>query len=281
MTTTRAVIYARISRDAEGDGGGVERQITSCRELADRRGLSVVEVLTDNDVGASERTCAKKIRHGFNELIERAKAGEFTHVLAYSNSRLTRRMSELDILVKLHENYGVEFQTVVSGQDDLSPADGLMVARIKASVDAAESDRISERTRAAHLQNRLKGKPKGSPLRAFGFEKDGVTHNPDEAALIRAAVPKVIAGASIRQIGKQWEAMGVRRVMGKVEWNHKAVKDALFSWKAAGIRAYRGEPIYNADGEMVRGEWEPIIDVADRTKALLELETHYAKPKEA
>lgn len=44
-------IYCRISRDAEGDGEGVERQERLCRDLAERLGLNVVNVYTDNDIG--------------------------------------------------------------------------------------------------------------------------------------------------------------------------------------------------------------------------------------
>jgi site-specific DNA recombinase len=40
-------------------------------------------------------------------------------------------MLELEDLIKLHEETGVIFQTVVSGQDDLSTSDGRMVACIK------------------------------------------------------------------------------------------------------------------------------------------------------
>jgi site-specific DNA recombinase len=37
-------------------------------------------------------------------------------------------------LITAHDRTGVEFRTVVSGRDDLSTADGRMVARTKASV---------------------------------------------------------------------------------------------------------------------------------------------------
>ncbi|NHU85898.1 recombinase family protein [Kocuria sp. JC486] len=189
-----AVVYTRISRDASGDGEGVDRQEHLCRELANRLQLDVVAVYSDNDIGASERTSKKKVRTGFNEMISAAHRKEFAHILAYSNSRLTRRMCELEDLIQLHEQTCVLIRTVVSGEDDLSTGDGRMVARIKASVDAAESDRISERQQAALLHNAQAGKPKLQHQRPFGWKKDGVTLEPEEAERMRDAVKKIKQG---------------------------------------------------------------------------------------
>ena len=50
---TRAVIYTRISRDPEGEALGVERQRRDCLDRAAREGWQVVDVLVENDVGAS------------------------------------------------------------------------------------------------------------------------------------------------------------------------------------------------------------------------------------
>jgi len=52
MTTPRAAIYARISKDKIGAGLGADRQQADCRELAGRLGWTVAEVFTDNDISA-------------------------------------------------------------------------------------------------------------------------------------------------------------------------------------------------------------------------------------
>ena len=73
----------------------------------------------------------------------------------------------------------------MSGEDDLSTADRRMVARIKASVDVAEADRISEGQKAAFRQRAMKGEPKLQRQRPFGWKADGKTLEPEEAALWR------------------------------------------------------------------------------------------------
>ncbi|HEY1635197.1 MAG TPA: recombinase family protein [Acidimicrobiales bacterium] len=49
---TAAVVYARISKDDNGDGLGVARQEKDGRALCKRRGWSVAEVIVDNDLSA-------------------------------------------------------------------------------------------------------------------------------------------------------------------------------------------------------------------------------------
>ncbi len=126
----RAAIYFRISRDTEQDGLGVARQEADCRALADRRGLQVVTVYTDNDISAS--VYSKNARPEYKAMLAAAKADEIDVLVAYDNSRITRRNEEPEDLVRLVEQTGVEIFTVASGDDDLSTADGRMMARMKA-----------------------------------------------------------------------------------------------------------------------------------------------------
>ena len=267
------MIYARISRDAEGDGEGVERQVSLCRELAERHQLEVVDVAVDNDIGASSKS-AKKPRPEFNRMVEEVRAGRVTHVLAYSNSRLTRRMRELEDLLDLYDEtekrfgFGVVFLTVAAGEDDLSKGQGRMVARIKAAVDANESDMISERAKAKHREDARSGKVKRQVNRPFGFLEDGVTHHPVEAPLIRAAVEDILKGATITQIARKWEKAGVKTTTGNERWRWFPLRRVLLGPRTAGIRLYNGEEQRNADGTLVMGEWKPIISLEDRTRAL-------------
>ncbi|NMO54145.1 recombinase family protein [Actinoplanes sp. TBRC 11911] len=131
----RCVIYCRISQDRESDEKGVTRQEEDCRALALAHGWEVVRVFVDNDLSASTRS--KKKRRGYDSMIRAVNAGTVDVIVSYSNGRLTRRPLELEDLIKLHEQTNVLIHTVKSGNDDLSTADGRMVARIKAAVDAA------------------------------------------------------------------------------------------------------------------------------------------------
>ncbi|MDQ1130900.1 recombinase family protein [Microbacterium sp. SORGH_AS_0888] len=273
------MVYCRISDDREGDELGVQRQEEDCRALAAKMGLEVVGVKIDNDIGASTRTAKGKVRHAYADMIARARAGEFQHIIAYSNSRITRRVLELEDLIRLHEETekvfgkgkGVIIQTVVSGNDDLSTADGRMVARIKASVDTAESERIAERIKRTNLQKAMEGRPGLQHRRHFGFEADARTHRPDEVALIREAVDDLLTGVSITKIRQRWQSQGVLTTDGKPDWGWTPVHRVLLGWKTAGVRSLNGKPLYDADGNIIMGDWEPIISLEDREAALAKL----------
>lgn len=249
----KVVAYLRISRDREGLEHGVTRQREDCAALAKRHGYSDVEFITENDVGASTRS--KKKRPLYEDLMARAERGDVSVILAYSNSRLTRRPLELERLITAHERTGVVFRTAVSGDDDLSTADGRMVARIKASVDAAEAERIAERVARASKQRAESGEYHGGPQPPFGYrlERDPVTGknrlvvDPARAALVREAVDRMLNGDTLYAIAS--------------DWNRRKVGDR--QWRSIGLRtALRTPSIIGQTSARVQG-WEPLVSVDD------------------
>jgi site-specific DNA recombinase len=253
---TLAGIYCRISRDPEGTEHGVTRQETDCRELAERQGLTVHRVYVDNDISAS--TLSRKARPAYEEMIDDARSGAFSVILAYSNSRLTRRPRELEELLTLHENHGTRIQTVVSGNDDLSTADGRMTARIKASVDAAESERTGERLRRAFLARAQSGAP-NKGRRPFGWAADKVTLDSTESALLLKAIQDVIDGRGLNAICREWNAAGIKTTAGNA-WDHRGLRNTLKRHRLAGWAIHQRQIARDADGAPVRGKWEPLID---------------------
>ena len=279
MTTT-AAIYCRISHDTEGEALGVARQAEDCRTLAERNGLTVVDVYTDNDVGASANS-RKKHRPEYDRMLADARAGKVGVILAYSNSRLTRRLRELEDLIRLHEQHGTRIFTVVSGEDNLGTADGRMVARIKASVDAGEAERTAERVTRKHLEFAQAGKVVGGGNRPFGWEADQVTIRPYEAVLLREAAADVLAGLPLGRIAKRWNDAGVTTSTGR-PWTHTQLLQLFRSPRLAGWRVHRTKdtkwtpvpPVaVGKDGQPVRGQWAPILDDATHRALVVALTT--------
>lgn len=273
-----AAIYCRISQDTEGKALGVARQEADCRELAEREGLTAVVVFIDNDRGASTRS--RKTRPAYAEMMQRAEAGEFGAIVAYSTSRLTRRPMEFDQLITLAERHRVRILTVVSGQVSLETADGRGVARTLAAWDAAEAERTAERVARKHLENAMAGKAVGG-TRPFGYEADKVTVRESEAALIRQAAADIIVGVPLRAIARQWQEAGVESPRS-VPWRSQTVRQMLKGPRLAGWRVHRGQVLVGPDGEPVRGQWEPILDVDTHRQVVAALtvpETRTRKPR--
>lgn len=257
----RAAIYARISDDGEGREVGVRRQEADCRELASKHGYEVGGVFVDNDTGASTRS--RKPRPQYAELIRRTRDGEFGAVIAYSNSRLTRRPRESEDLIELAERRGVKIRTVASGDWDLDTADGRAVARTIATWDTAEAERTAERVERAMLERAREGKPHGQPR--YGYERvDGKdVVNPAEAALVRETARRLLEGESIRSICRDLNDRGFRSPRG-LAWEGITLRQVMLREANAGRRRHRGQVIG-------RGEWEPLLDAGthDRVVSLL------------
>ncbi len=253
----RAAIYCRISRDAEQEGLGVARQEDDCRALVAREGWTLVEPpYVDNDISAS--TLSKKPRPAYDAMLEAAQAGQIEVIVAYSNSRLTRRLLELLDLIELHKQTGVTIQTVVSGNDDLATADGRMVAQIKATVDQAEAERTGERLKRAFLAKAQTGAV-NQGTRPFGWGDDKRTLHPKESRMLRKAIEDVIDGVPTREIARRWNKAGVTTTRGKA-WNHTAVRQVLRNPRLAGWRTHQKAIARDASGQPVKGVWTPMVD---------------------
>ncbi|MBO0844563.1 MAG: recombinase family protein [Nocardioides sp.] len=242
-----AVIYSRISSDREGREVGVEIQEADCRALAEREGYTVVGVYRDNDISAS--TISTKPRPSYDAMLARVREGDITAMIAYSNSRLTRRPLEIEGVLALHKATGVRLATVVSGEDDLSTADGRMVARIKGNIDAAEAERTAERVLRSKAASKALGAYLGGP-RPFGYDADGVTLRPDEAALLQQAAADVLDGVPLGRIVRAWNIAGVRTSRGR-EWRAPSLVKTLTRPRNAGL--------VESAGDYVTAIWPPLM----------------------
>ncbi|GAA0985538.1 Resolvase YneB [Nocardioides aquaticus] len=255
----RAAIYCRISRDAEQDGLGVARQEEDCRAIVEREGWSLVEPpFVDNDISAS--SLSKKPRPQYEAMLDAVRAGQVDVIVAYSNSRLTRRPAQWIELIVLANQGKMQIQTVASGSHDLTTADGRAVAITVAAWDAAEAERTGERLQRKFLEKAQAGSV-NQGTRPFGWAEDKRRLHPKEGRLLRAAVEDVIDGVPLREVARRWNAAGVTTTRGK-EWNHTAVRQVLRNPRLAGWRTHQGGHARDAGGERVRGVWTPMVDQA-------------------
>lgn len=275
--TKTAAIYTRISKDKEGREVGVQRQERLCRELAESLGLSVVAVFSDNDISASRRS--RKPRPGYEELLRRAREGDFAKVLAYSTSRLTRRPRQFEDWIDLFDEKGVVVHSVnVKGSNyDLSTAQGRGDARRRAASDAEESDEISERVKAAVDDRALRGEWHGGPP-PFGYRRGKITETvvdedtgeerervrsipvpePSEVALLEQAARRLLNDReATHSIVKDWTERDIRTRQGK-HWRQSNLRAILLN------RSLLGETKAGVKG------WEPVLDqrTFDRLQAL-------------
>jgi len=250
---TRAVIYARISEDRDGEAVGVARQVADCQALAQRRGYNVVDVVKENDTSASD--ISGKARAKYVAMLDGVRAGKYDVILTYSRSRLIRDLNDFVDLKILWKQTGLHIESVVSGDVDLSTADGELMATMMTAVDVAEARRVQERINRA---NRERVEVQGEPTNGakYGWRR-GVGNrlelDPDEAAVVAEVARRVVAGESLNRI--------------KNDLNARAVPTARVAEVARKALAGTVKEPTTKPGRTPRVPWDVVKEIADRTTA--------------
>ncbi len=258
----RAAVYLRQSQDRTGEALGIDRQREEIQRLIEARGWTIAAEFIDNDVSALSR----KPRPQFSAMMARVDAGEFDVLVARHMDRLLRRLSELESTLERCQRAGVSIVTASDGVDT-SGDGGRLVARILSSVAQGEVERKGARQRSAAVQAAKAGRWVGG-RRAFGYESDGVTIRETEAALIRQGYADVLAGESLSEVARRWNASGMGPTQGKKGWYRGTVKDVLTNPRHAGLRRYRPTEDrwkirQNPElGVVGKAEWAAIVDEA-------------------
>lgn len=236
----RTAKYKRISRDAEGRAYGIARQDQDLDAHCTQYGLDVVADYTDNDISASNNINAKpKHRKGWDQMLADARAGKFDHIVAYSTSRLTRRLREYEDLIELAERFGITYSYVRSPSVDLNTANGRLIARVFAANDSHYAEVLQELVRREKKQAAEAGRYMGGP-RPFGYHKDGKTPLEPEFTLIADLSAKLLAGESLRSLANGLNRKGVRTSQGK-EWKTYTLRTMLMRGRNAGLLEIRGK----------------------------------------
>ena len=232
---TRAALYVRISQDRTGQQAGVDRQRADCEKLAQARGWDIVGVYSDNDVSAFSR----KPRPEFERLVRDIEAGQVDAVIAWASDRLYRRVTDLERLVAVLT--GVEVATVMSGEIELATADGRQRARNLAGLAQWESEKKSERVKAAAEQRARAGRY-GGGARRFGYTDTADALVPEEADAVLWAYQHVLEGGSLESVAREWRRRGLKGPRG-ADFTGVVVRDVLVRPMNAGIAVYYDEEV--------------------------------------
>lgn len=262
----RAAIYARLSRNPDGSLDGVDRQIETCKRLAEARGYRVAEVYYDDNLSAW-RSKARKARAAWDRMWDAVDRGEHDGIISYHSDRLARNDEDGGRLLRAGENDGLALATA-SGDYDLSTADGRFMFRVVLAASIKSSDDTSRRIKNKHQFNREQGKLSGRA--AFGF-----THNPDdpkgprvvdpaEAEVIREVARRVLDGESWKSIVEDLNERGVRthtngRVVGR-PFTRTTLRAALLAPRMAGWVTHNGQLVARIPGEPILDQetWERV-----------------------
>lgn len=265
--TRNAVIYCRISKDANRLGLGVQRQERECRELAEREGFAIVEVLVDNDLSGY----SGKRRPGYLRMFELLEEGRANVVVAVRQDRLTRNLTQLSELVAVLQRTRSTLHLVQAGPVDLSTAAGQLQANVVGSVAQYESQVRGERIASKAAELARNGRPPGGPP-AYGYRRErpdseghkgGWVPDEHEAPVVVWMLDEVLAGRSLLSVSRELNDRQIPTRRGK-PWHHSVVRTIICNPAIVGLRVHVPKTADSRRERTVIGEasWEPIVDRA-------------------
>jgi DNA invertase Pin-like site-specific DNA recombinase len=255
----RAACYCRISSDPKDKREGTQRQREDTAALCEIKDWKVVDYYVDDDRSASNG----KPRPQWERLLADIEAGKIDAVAAWDQDRVNRMMDDFMRYKKLFIERGILLATSNNGDIDLSTPSGVLTATIKTAVSEHEVAMMKIRMKRAARQKAEQGIPKWK--RAFGYApgKHGdecsptcssLHHQPDPitAPLVKTAYASVLAGGSITDIARAWNAAGTYGLTGK-PWSASTVSLFLRAPRNAGLRAHNDEIVG-------KGTWPALVD---------------------
>lgn len=275
---TRPAIYARLSRGDDASAS-VPEQVRRCQAEAERLGYGPVpdELIFRDENNSASKPGGK--RPAYDQFVKAVKSGRVNAVLVRETSRLYRKPRELEDLIDLVEGTGFTVVPLFSSQQQLDGAlerNDVFMARILVAKDAEESKAISKRVKIAKAVNRAAGRHSGGGRRPFGYVREpgnGLVVVPEEAALIRESIDRVLGGENLTRIVLDWNTRGIQ-TPGGGRWSRTQLARILTGRNeknGAGTGTLRGTPLI-AGG----ADWDTIAS-ADEV-ALVTAAIDAAKP---
>jgi DNA invertase Pin-like site-specific DNA recombinase len=259
MPLKTAAIYSRCSSEESAMKGlSVPDQVEQCQAKAVELGLEVAAVFRDEGISAGVES--RDPRDAFDEMIARAKAGEFSHIICRDTSRFGRKPLEGEILEQMLERKHVK--VIYLTIPDIGPLTEIVrqvfrtmdryhsiISREKALSGMRQVVRLGYRAggpapygyRLKH--HRIGTKPDGSPYERTTLEPDsslsGDSQGKNKAEVAEEYFTRRAAGEGRKAIARDFDARGIGTLRGK-PWNVSTL-----SAMEDNLEVYRGVTLWN------------------------------------
>ena len=231
----RALIYARLSQDRNGQSTSTARQVAACEAWAAARSWEVAGKYVDADLSAFKGVA----RPQYDAMLEAVSEGDGDVVLAWKLDRLLRRPRDFERLWAMCEDRGANIATVEDGIDTSAAFVGKLLPRLMAIFAEMESESISVRTRSKAAEIAKAGRHHGGGTRPFGLSADWSEIVQPEADALREAADRVLAGESLRGVAMDLNQRGITTSTGGL-WKPETLRQMLVSPRVAGLRTHHG-----------------------------------------
>jgi len=132
--STRAVLYARISGDENGEVSKLETQLADCRRFANEKGYTILHEFQEDTYSSGADLDLPHL----NEVLDLARDGAFEVLVCRELDRLARSLAKQLYIEDELKRSGVRIEYALERYDD-SP-EGRLMKHVKASVACTKKD---------------------------------------------------------------------------------------------------------------------------------------------
>ena len=269
----RALIYTRVSDD-QRNGRSPAEQEAETRELCEREGWEVVEVLTDS-AGASRHS--RKARPGWERAKGLIAAEQIDVLVTWEASRAERKLTGVAELIELCAAHGVLISYKGRTYDPTHSRDRYYLGQDGVAA-VLEADVTSERVLRAMRENAAEGRPHGRLPYGYRreYEPAGKSRqptlvrqypDPDTAPVVRRIFTEYLSGRGARSIATDLNRDGIKPPRKSRAWDEQMVRRILRNPAYCGRRTHHGEL-----SDVTWDGWEPIMDIDTYERAVARLD---------
>lgn len=220
LKTLRYVMYLRKSTEDEGRQiRSIGDQKADCKALAERLGLNVVEVI-------SEEKSAKKPnnRPAFSDMLKRLRAKEFDAIIAWHPDRLARNMVEAGKIIHMLDTELIKDIRFVSHQFS-NDANGKMLLGMLFVFSKHYSDDLSSKVTRGVRGNLRDYKSGGTPKHGYIRDDEGIYRTDGENfKIIQRAWQMRASGKHIQTICDYINEQGYKKFFKKDGKGHQVFR---------------------------------------------------------
>jgi site-specific DNA recombinase len=235
---TKAVLYARVSTDAQQKEATIDSQIAALKKQIAAAGHELVREIDDGYSGT------KLNRPGLERLRLDVKTELFDAVYFLATDRIARDVEHQMIIVGELLKHGK--QIIINGKDYRRTAENKFTLVVLGAVDELERAKIIERMTRGKLHRLRAGQFPGHGVTPFGLDYIRKTSNTTgrfviherEAESVRWMFEAFASGTGLCVITRTLEERGIRTKMGRTNWDATHVKHMLQNHLYTGTRYY-------------------------------------------
>jgi DNA invertase Pin-like site-specific DNA recombinase len=237
-TKLRVAAYARVSTEKEEQEDSFERQVEHYKQMIlARSDWMYVGIYADPGLSG---TRAEK-RPDFLRMIADCRAGKIQKILVKSISRFARNTVDALQYIRELKELGISVYFESENIDTLTPG-GEVLLTILAAMAEQESRTISSNIKWAWQRKWQAGEVNINTGMMLGYRKAGKDENghnvyeicETEAEIVRRVYREYISGLSIRAIGRNLEAEGIKTKLGRSKWTYRVIESILQNEKYTG-----------------------------------------------